>query len=161
MSDFGNTQFPIAVLLLAKIFDFASMFVCRFVCLSVCKSLDTGHSFQPIFTKFGGHMYSGPRHKCIVFGVDDVIDDVIRSKKHINFKIAITPSFFKLEQKFKNWNVVLCRAHLSVPLNFRYHFRFKSSPEVKFRKWKFQISIFASFYARSNLITYFNFLDQN
>ena len=46
-----------------------------------------------------------------------------------NFKIAITPSIFKLERRRKAQNVGNGMAYLGVQLNCRCNFRFKSSPE--------------------------------
>ena len=44
-------------------------------------------------------------------------------------KTGISQSIFKLEQKLKNHNVVFLKAYLHGIINFRYNFRFKSSPE--------------------------------
>ena len=136
-------------LLLAKIFGkyvrltvcylpkfLASMFVWRFVCLFVCLSVclfvcnvnDTGRTVQAINTKLGTCMYLGSGYGCIVFGVHDVIDDVIRSKNRPNFEIAITPSIFELECRTKSQKIGNGMAYLGVGLNFRYNFRFKRSP---------------------------------
>ena len=65
---------------------------------------------------------------CILFGVDDVIDDVIRFKNRSNFEIAIALSIFELERRSKAQNVENGMAYLEVRLNFRYIFRFKRSP---------------------------------
>ena len=118
-------------LLLAKISKkFASMFVWRFVsvCLFVCNVNDTGRTVQAINTKLGTCMYLGSGYGCIVFGVHDVIDDVIRSKNRSNFEIAITPSIFELECRTKSQKIGNGMAYRGVGLNFRYNFRFKRSP---------------------------------
>ena len=65
---------------------------------------------------------------CILFGVDDVIDDVMRSKNWSNIEIAITPLIFEPDRRTKAQNVGNSMAYLDVELNFRYNFRFKSSP---------------------------------
>ena len=44
------------------------------------------------------------------------------------FKFAITPSIFELERRTKSQNVGNGMTYLGVGLNFRYNFRFKSSP---------------------------------
>ena len=59
---------------------FVCLSVCLFVCLFVCNVNDTGRTVQAINTKLGTCMYLGSGYGCIVFGVHDVIDDVIRSK---------------------------------------------------------------------------------
>ena len=117
------------------LWNFASMFVWRFVCLSVCLFVclfcnvnDTGRTVQAINTKLGTCMYLGSGYGCIVFGVHDVIDDVIRSKNRSNFEIAITPSIFELECRTKSQKIGNGMAYLGVGLNFRYNFRFKRSP---------------------------------
>ena len=145
--------FDAYLLLLAKIFNFckyvrltvcylpkfsilASMFVWRFVCLSVCLSVclfvcnihDTGRTVQAINTKLGTYIYLGSGYGCIVFGVYDVIDDVIRSKNRSNFKIAITPSIFELELRSKAQNVGYWTGYLGDIPNFRWHLWRKSSP---------------------------------
>ena len=60
-------------------------FVCLFVRLFVCLKRDTGRNFRPIITKFGTYMYLGPVPRPIVFGVDDVIDDVMTSPRPLKF----------------------------------------------------------------------------
>ena len=98
------------------------------VCLFVCNVNDTGRTVQAINTKLGTCMYLGSGYGCIVFGVHDVIDDVIRSKNRSNFEIAITPSIFELECRTKSQKIGNGMAYLGVGLNFRYNFRFKRSP---------------------------------
>ena len=118
-------------LLLAKIFNFGKyvrLTVCLSVCLFVCNVNDTGRTVQAINTKLGTCMYLGSGYGCIVFGVHDVIDDVIRSKNRSNFEIAITPSIFELECRTKSQKIGNGMAYLGVGLNFRYNFRFKRSP---------------------------------
>ena len=99
-----------------------------FVCLFVCNVNDTGRTVQAINTKLGTCMYLGSGYGCIVFGVHDVIDDVIRSKNRSNFEIAITPSIFELECRTKSQKIGNGMAYRGVGLNFRYNFRFKRSP---------------------------------
>ena len=117
---------------LPKFSILASMFVWRFVCLSVCLSVcnvdDTGRTVKAINTKLGTYMYLGSGYMCVVLGVDDVIDDVIRFTNRSNFEIAITPSIFELESRTKSNNIGNDMAYLGVWLNFRYNFRFKRSP---------------------------------
>ena len=97
---------------LPKFSILASMFVWRFVtcenfqfwqvcsfdglsvCLWVCNVDDTGRTVRAINTKLGTYMYLGSGHMCIVFGVDDITDDVIRSTNRSNFEIAIALSIF-------------------------------------------------------------------
>ena len=55
-------------------------FICLFVCLFVCNIHDTGRTVQAINTKLGTYMYLGSGYRCILFGVDDIIDDVIKFK---------------------------------------------------------------------------------
>ena len=107
---------------------FVCLSVCLFVCLFVCNVNDTGRTVQAINTKLGTCMYLGSGYGCIVFGVHDVIDDVIRSKNRSNFEIAITPSIFELECRTKSQKIGNGMAYLGVGLNFRYNFRFKRSP---------------------------------
>ena len=102
--------------------------VCLSVCLFVCNIHDTGRTVQAINTKLGTYMELASGYRCILFGVDDVIDDVIRSKSRSNFEIAITPSILKLQRQTKSQNVGSDMAYLAVGLNFRNNFRFKSSP---------------------------------
>ena len=144
-------SFSDAYLLLAKIFNFCKyvrltvclfvtcqnfeeickyvrLTVCLSVCLFVCNVNDTGRTVQAINTKLGTIMYLGSGYGCIVFGVHDVIDDVIRSKNRSNFEIAITPSIFELECRTKSQKIGNGMAYRGVGLNFRYNFRFKRSP---------------------------------
>ena len=76
--------------------------VCLSVCLSVCNVDDTGRTVKVINTKLYKYMYLGSGYMCIVLGVDDVIDDVIRFTNRSNFEIAITPSIFELERRTKS-----------------------------------------------------------
>ena len=122
-----------AYLLLAKIFGkyvrlTVCLSVCLFVCLFVCNVNDTARAVRAINTKLGTHMCLGSGYMCIVFGVHDVIDDVIRSKNRSNFEIAITPSIFELGCRTKSQKIGNGMAYLGVGLNFRYNFRFKRSP---------------------------------
>ena len=99
------------------------------MCLFVCNIHDTGRTVQAINTKLGTYMELASGYQCILFGVDDVIDDVIRSKSKSNFEIAITPSIFELERRTKSQNIGNGMACLDVGFNFRYNFRFKRSPQ--------------------------------
>ena len=74
-------------------------------------------------------MYLVTGYMCILFRVDDIIDDVIRSRCRSNFEIAITPSIFELERRTKSQNVGDGMAYLGVGLNFWYNFWFKNAPE--------------------------------
>ena len=78
------------------------LFICLSVCLSVCNVDDTSRTVRAINTKLGTYMYLGSGYMCIVLGVDDVIDDVIRFTNRSNFEIAITPSIFELERRTKS-----------------------------------------------------------
>ena len=98
------------------------------VCLFVCNIHDTDRTVQAINTTLGTYMELASGYRCILFGVDDVIDDIIRSKSRSNFEIAITPSIFKLQRRTKYQNVGSGMAYLEVRLNSRYNFRFKRSP---------------------------------
>ena len=79
---------------------------------------------------------------------------VTRSPQRSKLEIAVTPLIFELQQNLKKHNVVLLNVHLYDIINFRYHFRFKRSPEVENRKCEIAISIFVSFQHSSNLIAY-------
>ena len=121
-------------LLLAKIFNFdkyvrltVCLSVSLFVCLFVCNIHDTGRIVQAINTKLRTYMELKSGYRCIVFGINDVIDDIIRSKSRSNFEIATTPSIFKLQRRTKSQNVGNGMAYLAAGLNFRNNFRFKSS----------------------------------
>ena len=103
--------------------------VCLFVCGWVCKVDDTGRTVRAINTKLGTYMYLGSGYRYIVFGVDDIIDDVIRSKNKSNFEIVVTQSIFKLERRSKAQNVGHVLGFPDKVLNFRWHFRRKSSPQ--------------------------------
>ena len=48
-----------------------------------------------------------------------------------NFDKAITSSIFELERRTKSQNVGNGMAYLGVGLNFRYNYRFKSSPRAQ------------------------------
>ena len=109
----------------------AFSFVCLSVCLSVCNVNDTGRAVRAINTKLGTHMCLGSGYMCILFGVDGIIDDVIRSKYRSKFETAITPSIFELERRTKYQNVGNGMTYLGVGLNFRYNFRFKAHPDLK------------------------------
>ena len=97
--------------------------VCLFVCLFVTLSHHISRTNRRIITKLGPHMELGTAKRPIVFGVDDVTNDVIRSKSRSNFKIAISQPIFKLQRRNKNWNAALIMGHYSVMVNFRCHFR--------------------------------------
>ena len=56
---------------------------------------------------------------CILFGVDDITDDVTRSKSRSNLKIVITQSIFELELRSKAQNVGYCTGYLDDIPNFR------------------------------------------
>ena len=64
-------------------------------------------------------MYLAPVHMCIVFGVDDVIDDVMTSQKRSKIKIAITPLLFKLQRRSKAQIVGLTQGRLAALINFQ------------------------------------------
>ena len=103
-------------------------FVRLFVCLFVCYRRDTGRTVWPINTKLGTTMEPVCGMSCILFGVDDVTDDVISSKSRSYFEIVITPSFFELERRTKAQNIGISMAYIDVGINFRYKFRFERSP---------------------------------
>ena len=60
------------------------------VCLSVGLFHDTGHTVTAINTKLGTFMELVSGYQCILFGVNDVTDDITRSKSRSNFEIALT-----------------------------------------------------------------------
>ena len=78
---------------------------CPFICLSVCNVNDTGRTVEAINTKLGTYMYLLSGYMCILFGVDDVTDDVMRPKSRSNFENGITPLIFELERRSKAQNV--------------------------------------------------------
>ena len=96
---------------------------CPFICLFVTLSHHISRTNRQIITKLGPHMELGTAKRPIVFGVDDVTNDVIRSKSRSNFKIAISQPIFKLQRRNKNWNAALIMGHYSVMVNIRCHFR--------------------------------------
>ena len=73
-----------------------------FVCLFVTLSHHISRTNRQIITKLGPHVELGTAKRPIVFGVDDVTDDVIRSKSRSNFEIAISQAIFKLQRRNKN-----------------------------------------------------------
>ena len=79
--------------------------VCLFVCLSVCNVNNTGRTVEAINIKLGTYMYLVSGYMCILFGVDDVTDDVMRPKSRSNFKNRVTPLIFELERRSKAPNV--------------------------------------------------------
>ena len=93
--------------------------VSLFVCLFVCNIHDSGRTVQTINTKLSICMYLVSGYRCILFGVDDVIDDVIRSKNRSNFRIVITQSIFELELRSKAQNVGYWTGYLADIPNFR------------------------------------------
>ena len=100
-----------------------SLFVCMFVCLFVTLLHDISRMSHQIITTLSPHIALGTAKRPIVFGVDDVTDDVIRSKSRSNFEIAISQAIFKLQRQNKNWNAALIMGHYSVMVNFRCFFR--------------------------------------
>ena len=64
----------------------------------------------------------------ILFGVDNVTDDVIRLKSRSNFEIVITPSIFELGRRTKAQKIGISMAYIDVGPNFRYNFRLERSP---------------------------------
>ena len=64
---------------------------------------------------------------CVLFSVDDVINDVIRSKNRLKFWTSVTPSIFKLERWSKAQIIANARDYLAGIFDFRYHIRWKSS----------------------------------
>ena len=113
---------------LPKFSILASMFVCLFVCLFVGARRDTGRIVWAINTKLGINMEHTCEKVCILFGVDDITDDVTRSKSRSNLKIVITQSIFELELRSKAQNVGYCTGYLDDIPNFRWHLWRKSSP---------------------------------
>ena len=79
--------------------------VCLSVCLLVCYRRYTGRTVWAINTKLGTNMEPVCGMSCILFGVDDITDDVIRSKSRSKFEIVITSLIFKLERRSKAQNV--------------------------------------------------------
>ena len=94
--------------LLAKIFNFGKyvrLSVCVSVCLFVCYRRDTSRADWAINTKLGTNMEPVCGMSCILFGVDDVTDDVIRLKSRSIFEIIIIFLIFELERRSKAQNV--------------------------------------------------------
>ena len=102
---------------------YVDRFVCLYVCLFVTLPHHISRTNRQIITKLGPHVELGPAQRPVVFGVDDVSDDVIRSKNRSNFEIVISQAIFKLQHRNKNWNAALIMGHYSVMVNFRCHFR--------------------------------------
>ena len=105
--------------------------VCLCVCLSVCGHCDTGRTVEPINIKLYPYMYPVCGQKCIVFGGDDIIDDVIRSKSRSNFKIAETPLVFIVQRGNKYFLNLQLKANVGGIFNIRCHFRYENASEVK------------------------------
>ena len=101
---------------------------CPFICLFVGARRDTGRIVWAINTKLGINMEHTCEKVCILFGVDDITDDVTRSKSRSNLKIVITQSIFELELRSKAQNVGYCTGYLDDIPNFRWHLWRKSSP---------------------------------
>ena len=130
---------------------FNGLSVCLSVCPSIYKITDNSRTLWDIFTKISPQMYLGCGSIAISFQGQ-------RSKVKVTAKVKIRNrcnSFnFWATANLKNHNVVLLKVHLYDIINFRYHFRFKRSPEVENRKCEIAISIFVSFQHSSNLIAY-------
>ena len=128
------------------------------VCLSVCPSLykikDNSRTLWDIFTKISPQVYLGCSSIAISFQCQRSKVKVTRSPHRSKLEIAVTPLIFELQKNVKKHNVVLLKAHPYDIINFRYHFRFKRSPEVENRKCEIAISIFVSFQHSSNLMAY-------
>ena len=73
--------------------------------LFVCNIDDTGHTVRVINTKLTTYMCLASGRMCILFGVDDVLGDVIRCNNRSDFEIAIAQSIFELERRSKAQNV--------------------------------------------------------
>ena len=56
---------------------------------------------------------------CIVFGVDDVIDDVTRTPNMVNSYMAVTRLIFELQHQTKAQNVGYTLSYLCDMINFR------------------------------------------
>ena len=95
--------------------------VCLYVCLFVTLLHHISRTNHQIITKLGPHMSLGTAKRPVVFGDDDVTNNVIRSKNRSNFEIAISQAIFKLQRRNKNWNAALIMGHYSVMVNFRCH----------------------------------------
>ena len=136
------------LLLLAKITILARVCVCRFLCLTV-RYLPKLKIFvwrcvcvfvrQSVVVAIAHERLdqSTPNltqicipvavKVCVLFSVDDVINDVIRSKNRLKFWTSVTPSIFKLERWSKAQNIANARGYLAGIFDFRYHIRWKSS----------------------------------
>ena len=123
----------LTVCYLPKFSILASMFVWRFVRLFVCPhgpcGHDTGRTVWPIITKLDTNMDPWSGQKPIVFLGQRSNNWVTRSRNRSEFKIAITLSIFKLECRSKAQNVGHAPGFPDKVLNFRWHFRRKSSPQ--------------------------------
>ena len=133
---------------------FNGLSVCLILCPGLYKITDNSRTLWDIFTKISQQMYLGCSSIVISFQGQRSKVKVTRSPQRSKLEIAVTPLIFELQQNLKNHNVVLLKAHLYAIINFRYHFRFKRSPEVENRKCEIAISIFVSFQYSSNLIAY-------
>ena len=133
---------------------FNGLSVCLSVCLSLYKITDNSRTLWDIFTKISPQMYLGCSSIASSFSRSKVKGQGHEVTAKSKLEIVLTPLIFGLQQNLKNHNVVLLKAHLYNIINFRYHFRFKRSPEVENRKCKIAISIFGSFQHSSNLIAY-------
>ena len=112
--------------------SFLGLFVRLSVCLFVCYQRNTGHTVWAINTKLDTNMEPVWGMSCILFGVDDVTDDIIRSKRRrSNFEIGITSPIFELERRSKPQNVGHALGFPAIVLNFWWHFRRKTSPNPK------------------------------
>ena len=109
--------------------SFVGLCVCLSVCLFVCYRRDTGRIVWAINTKLGTNMEPVCGMSCILSGVDDVTDDVIRSKSWSNFEIVITSLIFELEHRSKVQNVGHALGFFDNVFNFRWPFRRKRSPQ--------------------------------
>ena len=116
------------------------------VFLSVCpflyKITDNSRTLWDTFTKISPQMYLGCSSMLFLFKVKGQGHEVTAKVKTRNRCNSVN---FWATAKFKNHNVVLLKAHLYDIINFRYHFRFKRSPEVENRKCEIAISIFSQF----------------
>ena len=142
----------LSVCYLPKFSIFASMFVCRFVCLSVCFVKHNSWTLRHNITKLGPHMEWVSSSSMWHWQISRSWNEVTRSKNRPNFKIATTPSILELQVRSIAQNVGSAIG-LSVDITyFRWQFWRKSSPRpqkfylfntapIRYQKWKDHVQI--------------------
>ena len=108
-----------------------SKFIFNYIEPSCHSNFITNYHFLMILTRYMcpcdlilNYEFQGQRSKVKVMTSAEMVKSKIT-------KTSISQSIFKLEQNLKDHNVVLLKAYLNGIINFRYNFRFKSSPDLK------------------------------